>query len=83
LFCLNVLEDAPKQHEGSVMKAILFAVASIFVLQRRHKAGPNQTLPPVISPALRGPPHRSLSPPICEKRSSTRSRHAAGAVFRI
>jgi hypothetical protein len=86
LFCLNVLEDAPKQHEGSVMKAILFAVASIFVLQRRPawrglitKAGPNQTLPPVISPALRGPPHRSLSPPICEKRSSTRSRHAAGA----
>ena len=34
LFRLNILEDGAftKQHEGSVMKAILFAVASIFVV---------------------------------------------------
>jgi hypothetical protein len=34
LSCLIILEDrpSPKQHEGSVMKAILFAVASIFVV---------------------------------------------------
>jgi hypothetical protein len=34
LFCLIILEDGAftKQHEGSVMKAFLFAVASIFVV---------------------------------------------------